>query len=159
MTTLIFQMSAQDYMVLTVIALWLLVLLWFKRNNLKLKRSQKILTSEYKTQLRDDGIKITLSFDDYTVEEKRRYATVRAKDYYDDSLKSAMYNSHDEIEVEYIDSIIEANVEIDGLVHTFECSVPLDKDNLLIKLYMQKEINVYYDPDTEGYFFDLHFLD
>ncbi|WP_417368417.1 hypothetical protein [Flavobacterium beibuense] len=159
MPTLIFQMSAQDYMVLTVITLWLLVLLWFKRDNLKLKRSQKILTSEYKTKLRDDGIKITLSFDDYTVNEKRRYATVRAKDYYSDSLKSAMYNSYDEIEVEYIDSIIEANVEIDGLVYTFECSVPLDKDNLLIKLYMQKEINVYYDPDTEGYFFDLHFLD
>ena len=126
---------------------------------MKLKRSQKILTSEYKPQLREEGIKIALSFDDYTVKEKRRYATVRAKKYYSDSLKSAMYNSYDEIEVEYIDSIIEANVEINGLVHTFECSVPLDKDNLLIKLYMQKEINVYYDPDTEGYFFDLHFLD
>ena len=159
MATLIFQMSAQDYMVLTVITLWLLVLLWFKRDNLKFKCSQKQLISEYKTKLRDEGIKITLSFDDYTVKEKRRYATVRAKDYYSDSLKSTMYNSYDEIEIEYIDSIIEANVEIDGLIHAFECTVPLDKDNLLIKLYMQKEINVYYDPDTEGYFFDLHFLD
>lgn len=159
MTILIFQMSAQDYMVLTVITLCLLVLVWFKWGKLKLKRSQKKLTSEYKAQLRDEGTKITLSFDDYTVKEKRRYATVRAKDYYSDSLKSVMYNSHDKIEVEYIDSIIEANVEIDGLIHTFECSVPLDKDNLSIKLYMQKEINIYYDPDTKGYFFDLHFLD
>ena len=152
-------MSVKNYMVIAIVIVCLLVTVWVQRINSKDRRLQKVRKSEYKTRLREEGIKITLSFDDYTVKEKRRYAIVRAKDYYSDSLKSTMYNSHDEIEVEYIDSVIEANVEVDGLVHTFECSMPIDKDNLLIKLYMQKEINVYYNPDTESYFFDLYFLD
>ena len=152
-------MSVKNYMVIAIVIVCLLVTVWVQRINSKDRRLQKVRKSEYKTRLREEGIKITLSFDDYTVKEKRRYAIVRAKDYYSDSLKSTMYNSHDEIKVEYIDSIIEANVEVDGLVHTFECSMPIDKDNLLIKLYMQKEINVYYNPDTESYFFDLYFLD
>ncbi|RYJ40562.1 hypothetical protein NU09_3392 [Flavobacterium beibuense] len=39
------------------------------------------------------------------------------------------------------------------------CNLAIDKETLLIKLYMQKEIEVYYDMHTRDYFIDLHFLD
>ncbi|MFL9839190.1 hypothetical protein ABS768_16915 [Flavobacterium sp. ST-75] len=160
MTTLI-HMSVKDYIVLTMIIACLLVYVLMKRADRRYSLLQKILKSEYEDRLIEEGVKITVPFDRCKISTKKSYSTKPASSgYRAQALNSLLDSRNAEVTTQHTSSTIEIKLKINGSTKTLKSgSLPIDKETLLIKLYIKKEIDVYYDVNTRDYLIDLHFLD
>lgn len=133
---------------------------WTKIAHDKKQRLHKRIKSAHEEELKQQSTKITVTFDRCKVKEEKTYITKRIRDFKTQGLKALMHSRYAEITTENIYSTIEVEVEVNGSLKIFKSSsLPIDRENLLIKLYMQKEITIYYNSHTRKYFFDLSFLD
>jgi hypothetical protein len=147
---------------LIIFCLFLLLPLTYFRN--KHVRRQKEQEIQFKNTTRTEGIKITVSSDrckviskTYTVPNpylrKIRFRRPTVLDYIYDNVN---YNEYIEIKECYI----ECGAKVNNSRKVFKSNaIKMDTKTLEIKVYMKKEIDIYYNPHTKKYFFDLDFLD
>ncbi|WP_294732676.1 hypothetical protein [uncultured Flavobacterium sp.] len=139
----------------------LLILLFFKYFERKHFKRQKEKERQFKNILKTQGIKITINSDKCTVVTKKY--TIPNPYLKKVSRPSMMDHLTDRINYdEYIEvkeCYIECDVEVDKVEKYFKSkTIKMDTKTLEIKLYLEKEITIYYNNTTEEYFFDLDFL-
>lgn len=161
MSVLSLSITAGDYILWFIIIAFVMFFIREKRNRCKSQGLEKLQKSEYENRLMAQGVKITVSFDDCKVNTKKRYSTKPASNSGSvQALNSFLDSRNSVVTTQNTSSVIEIKVKINGSTKTLKsCNLAIDKETLLIKLYMQKEIEVYYDVHTRDYFIDLHFLD
>lgn len=128
-----------------------------KRKHIKLEENEGL---KYAERIKKEAVKINVPFDDCKVTERKSYTTVPASnDYTAQGLSSVFDSRNAEITTENVFSTIEVEVEVGGGTKTFVIyNLPFDRDTLLLKLYMQKEITIYYNKSMDDCLFDLSFL-
>ncbi|KGO79120.1 hypothetical protein [Flavobacterium beibuense] len=158
---MLFMGSIGNYIILIAIIAMLVFLIRGKVNRRKDERLQKLQQSEYKNRLMKEGNKIIVPFDNCKVTTSKSYTTKPASGgYRAQALNSLLDSRNAEVTTQHISSTVEVKVKINGSTKTLKSdSFPVGKETLLAKLYMQKEIEVYYDVHTRDYFINLHFLD
>ena len=153
--------SIGTYIILIAIIAMLVFLIRGKANRRKDQRLQKLQQLEYKNRLMKVGVKIIVPFDDCKVNTKKRYSTKPASNSGSVQVLNSFLDSRNSVvTTQKTSNVIEIKVKINDSTKTLKSNnLPIDKETLLIKLYIQKEIEVYYDVHTRDYFIDLHFLD
>ena len=148
---------------ITASTLCLLVLLYVVYSRRRDKKKQKEREIQFKNTLKTEGIKLTVSSDrckviskTYTIPnpylKKMRYRRASMMDYVSDKVNYDEY-------IEVKECYIECGAKVNYSRKVFKSkAIKMDTKTLEIKLYLKKEIDIYYNPNTKKYFFDLDFL-
>ena len=149
---------------LVLIIICLIILLfseYYRRVKLKKQKEEE---KQFKNVLKTEGIKITISSDKCEVIDKVYTVPnpyLRKMEYRRPSMADYIFDkvNYDEY-IEVKECYIECGAKINNRKKAFKSdAIKMDTKTLEIKLYMKKEIDIYYNPNTEEYFFDLDFLD
>ena len=145
--------------IMLVTSLLLLLLLRYCKDRYKKRQNKR--NKKFETNLKDKGVKLIISTDKCTVITKKytipnpylkKLSRPSMMDYLTDKINYDEY-------IEVKECYIECDIEVDNVEKYFKSkAIKMDTKALEIKLYLKKEITIYYDSSTEEYFFDLDFL-
>lgn len=118
---------------ITVFTICTLVLLYIVYSRRRDKRKQREREIQFKKTIKTEGIKITIGSDKCKV----------------------ISEEYKETE----DCYVECLAKVNFTQKLFKSkAIKMDKKTLEIKLYLEEEIDIYYNPHTKQCFFDLDFL-